>query len=325
LEIRLRDSYLAALAKLGTAEQERIQKFISKLNSDPTTLGLHVEPIDNGFVSIRANQRLRVIAQQQGETLSLYYIGDHDPAYDWAKKRRLLASLESGNYCFEPDEADAEAATDEVSLPAQTFASYGSSITKNLERAELPAYIVRGFETCQNEDELYERLETLPENLKLTTLAIILGEPYEPQPTAQVDDKQVQDKVAVSPLQNLDALSANSQEDALPITEKIVENEASLDFAAEEHLPCTTETDVIVTYNATRLLFRSSLIEPLSPSQIFRIVTPLGVFEMSKSAFYETFPNVIASASYKENGIYHYAHLPKKALVYRVDDNKAQA
>lgn len=322
MEIRLRDSYLAALAKLDTAEQERIQKFISKLNSDPTTLGLHVEPIDNGFVSIRANQRIRVIAQQQGEILSLHYIGDHDPAYEWARKRRLLASLEGGNYRFEPDEANAEAATYEASLNSQKIVSYGSSIAEKLEGAELPAYIVRGFETCQNEDELYERLETLPENLKLTALAIILGESYEPQPLAQVEDK-----VAASlPAKSFGILSANTQEeDAASIAEQPLENEVSLDSAAEEHLLSTIETDVIVTYNATRLLFRSSLIEPLSPSQVFRIVTPLGVFEMSKSDFYEAFPNVIASASYKENGIYHYAHLPKKALVYRVDNNEVQA
>lgn len=74
-----------------------------------------------------------------------------------------------------------------------------------------------------------------------------------------------------------------------------------------------------VTYKATRLLFRASVIEPLLPDEAFRIVTPDGTFQMTKAEFYRDFANVVASASYRENGIYHSASVPKKAFQYRVE------
>jgi hypothetical protein len=353
MEIMFRNSYFVALAKLGTAEQERIQRFISKLQHDPTTLGLNIEPIDNGFVSIRANQRIRVIAQQQGETLLLHYIGDHDPAYEWAKKRRLLASLENGSYRFEPDELDTQVPSDKSSLPAINATLYGEQMAKKLEGSNLPAYIVRSLETCQSEDELYERLETLPQHFQYATLAAIQDLPYEPRLAMENPEKQT----VVSSPQNLDvyltvAQAENRSDGIYPViedetaisTEPILlptpedcileadvakpdivfvatgdSEDTNILSRSEQSAPFSSQ-EIVVEYEATRLLFRAKLIEPLHSSQSFRIITPGGVFEMTKSEFYSVFSNVVASASYRENGIYHYASLPRKALAYRVDD-----
>jgi len=49
------------------------------------------------------------------------------------------------------------------------------------------------------------------------------------------------------------------------------------------------------------------------------MITPVGVFQMSKAEFYRDFPNVVASRSYKA-GVYNYAQLPSKAEQFRVRD-----
>jgi hypothetical protein len=71
-------------------------------------------------------------------------------------------------------------------------------------------------------------------------------------------------------------------------------------------------------YEATRLTFKRELIERLGPEEQFRVITPIGVFQMSKGEFYREFPNVVASESYKNKGVYSYPQLPSKAEEFRV-------
>lgn len=72
----------------------------------------------------------------------------------------------------------------------------------------------------------------------------------------------------------------------------------------------------IKEYNATRLLFKASVIEPLQDMDVFSIHTPEGTYSMSKADFYRVFRNVTLSASYKWKGIYHYPTTPSKALQF---------
>jgi hypothetical protein len=74
----------------------------------------------------------------------------------------------------------------------------------------------------------------------------------------------------------------------------------------------------VVTYKATRLAFKADCIEPLHTSDRFRIVTPIGTFELSKAEFYSAFPNVVRSKSYKEGRLYHYRTVPKAAQRFRI-------
>jgi hypothetical protein len=74
-----------------------------------------------------------------------------------------------------------------------------------------------------------------------------------------------------------------------------------------------------VTYDSSRFCFKRDRIDALDPSAEFRMITPVGVFQMSKAEFYREFPNVVASASY-EAGVYNYPRLPSKAEQFRVRD-----
>ncbi len=71
-------------------------------------------------------------------------------------------------------------------------------------------------------------------------------------------------------------------------------------------------------YSATRLTFKASVIEALSEEQVFEVATPVGTFRLSKREFYDAFPNVVRSNSYRTAGLYHYPTVPKMADPFRV-------
>ena len=70
-------------------------------------------------------------------------------------------------------------------------------------------------------------------------------------------------------------------------------------------------------YESSRFCFKRDVIEKLQPEEEFRMITPVGVFQMSKADFYQEFPNVVASKSYKR-GVYNYPLLPSKGEGFRV-------
>ena len=102
----------------------------------------------------------------------------------------------------------------------------------------------------------------------------------------------------------------------------------SLEFSCAE--PTTSSpvrvdrsaSDPAVTYTyRNRLCFKAKYIEPLTPDQAFRVVVAgIGVYQMTKAEFYETFPNIVVSASYRDHGLYHGANLHARAARFRVAD-----
>lgn len=74
------------------------------------------------------------------------------------------------------------------------------------------------------------------------------------------------------------------------------------------------------TYQATRLLFKASVIEGLTDDQLFRIETPEGTYEMTKTQFRTTFSNVAESDTYRRTGVYSYNRTPEKARRHMISE-----
>ena len=77
-----------------------------------------------------------------------------------------------------------------------------------------------------------------------------------------------------------------------------------------------------VKYKYSRLTFKRDLIEPLEDHETFRVETPDGIYQMTKSDFYKVFKSVTLSESYVQNGLYNYVKVPKKAVKFLISDNK---
>jgi len=73
-----------------------------------------------------------------------------------------------------------------------------------------------------------------------------------------------------------------------------------------------------VEYSATRLTFKRAIIEPLRDNDTIRIVTAHGTFEMTRADFYDAFPKVVRSRSYREGGNYNYPTIPRAAERFRI-------
>lgn len=74
----------------------------------------------------------------------------------------------------------------------------------------------------------------------------------------------------------------------------------------------------MIEYTSSRLCFKADLIEPLKDNESFIVHTPNGTFKFTKADFYRVFSNVVKTRSYQEDRIYHYTHLPQKALPFLI-------
>lgn len=87
------------------------------------------------------------------------------------------------------------------------------------------------------------------------------------------------------------------------------------DAASSDRVPLVCPC---VEYSASRLTFKRDVIESLNDRDVFSVVTPLGTFQMTKAEFYETFPNVPLTHSYRSAGTYNYATLPRAVERFRI-------
>lgn len=127
-----------------------------------------------------------------------------------------------------------------------------------------------------------------------------MPQPSEPLPPSQQEVHAVQDEVQPQ-LQNTPSNPEPKQSPA----------------------PVSKPTDGIepaVTYNYSRLCFKADKIERLQPDEAFRVITPVGTFQMTKAQFYITFPKVVISNSYTQSGLYHFPTVPQRALPFKLPE-----
>ena len=93
MQFRIANTFTDSLARLTTQEQSATKITVFDLQANPDLGGLGVHPIqaakDRDFRSARVNQDVRIILHRQGDNSTLCYVGHHDDAYNWAKRRKL--------------------------------------------------------------------------------------------------------------------------------------------------------------------------------------------------------------------------------------------
>lgn len=89
----LADSFTSSLARLGNEEQKQAKLTAFDLQLDPDRPGLQFHRVDQAVSadvwSVRVNRDVRIIVQRSGGNLTLVYVGHHDDAYGWARRRRI--------------------------------------------------------------------------------------------------------------------------------------------------------------------------------------------------------------------------------------------
>lgn len=101
-KVALAQDFLANLAKLPSAIQNKILKWAIKFQSDPRSPGINYENInaarDANLKSVRIDQDWRgiVFKPSSGDVYVLLFVGHHDDAYRWAENKKLAINPVTG-------------------------------------------------------------------------------------------------------------------------------------------------------------------------------------------------------------------------------------
>src|ERR1051325_6751636 len=91
--LRIANSFTDSLAKLTAEEQKTAKNTAFEFQMNPAHPSMRFERVtsskDKNFWSVRVSRDIRMIVHKIGDDLTLCYIAHHDPAYQWAERRKL--------------------------------------------------------------------------------------------------------------------------------------------------------------------------------------------------------------------------------------------
>lgn len=100
MEFRIADTFTASLARLTGDEQKAVKTTAFELQMNPANPGMQFHRVDKAkdksFWSIRVSRDLRLIVHKTSSSLMLCYVDHHDPAYEWAERRRIETHPKTG-------------------------------------------------------------------------------------------------------------------------------------------------------------------------------------------------------------------------------------
>lgn len=100
MEFRIADTFTDSLARLTSDEQKAVKTTVFDLQIDPSNPGLSFHKLDKAkdknFWSVRATRDIRIIVHRTEGSLLMCYVGHHDPAYQWAERRKLETHPKTG-------------------------------------------------------------------------------------------------------------------------------------------------------------------------------------------------------------------------------------
>src|ERR1700753_3009672 len=93
VEFRIADTFTDSLARLTSDEQKAVKTTAFDLQVNPASPGMSFHKLDRArdknFWSVRVSADIRLIVHRVPESLLLCYVDHHDPAYEWAERRKL--------------------------------------------------------------------------------------------------------------------------------------------------------------------------------------------------------------------------------------------
>jgi len=94
------DTFTDSLARLTGEEQKAVKTTAFDLQLNPASPGMSFHKLekarDKNFWSVRVSRDIRVIVHRSDDSLLLCYVDHHDPAYEWAERRKLETHPKTG-------------------------------------------------------------------------------------------------------------------------------------------------------------------------------------------------------------------------------------
>jgi mRNA-degrading endonuclease RelE of RelBE toxin-antitoxin system len=112
----LAESFQSSLVKLNGEEQKAAKLAAFELQINPANPGLQCHRLDNikdkNFWSARASRGIRLIFHRVESSVMLCYVDHHDPAYDWASRRKIETHPVTGAAQIDDSDLDEVVATE---------------------------------------------------------------------------------------------------------------------------------------------------------------------------------------------------------------------
>lgn len=100
MEFLIADTFTNSLAKLTGEEQKAAKTTAFELQMNPAHPSMQFERVDSSrdknFWSVRVSRDIRLIVHKHGKSVVLCYVAHHDPAYQWAERRKIEAHPRTG-------------------------------------------------------------------------------------------------------------------------------------------------------------------------------------------------------------------------------------
>lgn len=191
MDFRIADTFTASLAKLTGDEQKAVKTTAFDLQMNPANPGLSFHKLDKArdknFRSVRVSSDLRIIAHKTKDSLLLCYVDHHDPAYNWASRRKLETHPKTGAaQLVEVRETVQEIAVP-VYIPTEALAPEKPLLFAGIAAETLLSYGVPeewlDDVRAANEDTILDLAEHLPGEAAEALLDLAVGaKPQVPQP-----------------------------------------------------------------------------------------------------------------------------------------------
>ena len=100
MDFRIADTFTDSLTRLTGEEQKAVKTTAFDLQLNPASPGLSFHKLDRArdknFWSVRVSGDIRLIVHRTEASLLLCYVDHHDPAYEWAARRKLETHPQTG-------------------------------------------------------------------------------------------------------------------------------------------------------------------------------------------------------------------------------------
>ena len=180
MRLFLSETFFDAVFKLPKKIQDKVVNFQRKFREDPTTSGIHLEPIaqfrNNALRTARVDDNYRVVVGVlDGDNYSLLYVADHEEAYRWGTNKRFVWNEHTQACQLVTIEEKVEEHT--IPSPTPAEASFFSGIPEEkLLKIGIPQETIQRVMAIENLDDLDALEPILPVDAYENIFNIMDGE-----------------------------------------------------------------------------------------------------------------------------------------------------
>lgn len=182
------------MSNIPKSEQKKVREFTEKFRKDPTQSSINYEPIhdvkDKKVRTVRIGLAYRavVLHAPKGDVYILVWVDNHDEAMRWAKNKVFEINSETGGLQIidteiiekeQPENEVADKVEESNKEENQEYLLFDEFTDKQLQKLGVPRLLLPSIRRLENEEELEQIREHLPDEAYEGLLSLAAGFSFE--------------------------------------------------------------------------------------------------------------------------------------------------